>query len=262
VRLGTCVMFNFSHLSKRFVYVALLIALAGSLTLIAAQRVTILDFSSTVSKPRKHPPKPFPPDIRLGGRGGGMTSGKLIVSLVSMDKNEYRLADEFNYTLEVRTAGVETVKVPTVFNVADFEPDDPNVNFKYEAIEIWLRFSESNERYLGVPLLRLYGSDEMPWTEIELKPGMSIEIRGKAKLKPWESERSMDSGGRFFDAPYMGSSEDLPKGEVRVIAACWRGDKFYYEGSTHYEYSGDFIPEEMYQVVYPNKISLLPASDH
>jgi hypothetical protein len=191
-----------------------------------------------------------------------MTSGKLIVSLVSMDKNEYRLADEFNYTLEVRTAGVETVKVPTVFNVADFEPDDPNVNFKYEAIEIWLRFSESNERYLGVPLLRLYGSDEMPWTEIELKPGMSIEIRGKAKLKPWESERSMDSGGRFFDAPYMGSSEDLPKGEVRVIAACWRGDKFYYEGSTHYEYSGDFIPEEMYQVVYPNKVTLLSASDH
>jgi hypothetical protein len=255
-------MFNLSRLNGRFICVALLMALAGSLTGLAAQRVAILDFSSTVSKPRKHPPKPFPPDKLLGGRGGGMTSGKLIVSLVSMDKNEYRLADEFNYTLEVRTAGVETVKVPTVFNVADFEPDDPNVNFKYEAIEIWLRFSESNERYLGVPLLRLYGSDEMPWTEIELKPGMSIEIRGKAKLKPWESERSMDSGGRFFDAPYMGSSEDLPKGEVRVIAACWRGDKFYYEGSTHYAYSGDFIPEEMYQVVYPNKITLLPASDH
>jgi hypothetical protein len=63
-----------------------------------------------------------------------------------MDKNEYRLGDEFNYTLEVRTAGAETVKVPTVFNVADLEAHDPNVNFKYEAMEIWLGFSESNER--------------------------------------------------------------------------------------------------------------------
>ncbi len=42
----------------------------------------------------------------------------------------------------------------------------------------------------------------------------------------------------------------------------WTADKFYYEGSTHYEYPGDFIPEEMYRVVYPNKITLLPASDY
>jgi hypothetical protein len=101
----------------------------------------------------------------------------------------------------------------------------------------------------------------MPWTQIELKPGMSIAIRGKAKLKPWESERSTDSRGRSFDAPYVGFSEDSPIGEVRVIASCWRGDKFYYEGSTHYEYPGAFIPEEMYQVAYPNRITLLPASD-
>jgi len=43
--------------------------------------------------------------------------------------------------------------------------------------------------------VRLYGSDEMPRTEIELKPGMSIEIRGKAKLKPMHHEET------FFDAP-------------------------------------------------------------
>lgn len=256
-------MFNLLRLSRGFVCVAALIALAGSLSSVAAQRVAILDFSSTVSKPRKHPPKPFPPDKILGGRCGGMTSGKLIVSLVSMDKSEYSLGDDFSYTLEVRTAGAETVKVPTVFNVADLEPDDPNVNFEYEAIEIWVGFSEeSNERYLHVPLLRLYGSDEMPWTQIELRPGMSIEIRGKAKLKPVDPERLTDSEGRLFDAPYMGSTEDLPKGEVRVVTSCWRGDKFYYEGSTHYEYPGDFVPEEMYTVVYQKKITLLLASDH
>ncbi len=264
-------MFSLLRLSRRFVWVAFLIALAGShRDMAAAQRVAILDFSATASKPRKHPPKPFPPDKILGGRGGGITSGKLIASLVAMDKTEYRLGDEFSYTLELRTAGAETVKVPTVFNVADLEPDDPNVNFKYEAMEIWLRFSEeTDEKYLGVPvlrflgspLLRLYGSDEMPWTQVELKPGMFIEVRGKAKLKPLDSERHTDSEGRFFDAPYSTSTEDLPKGEVRVIASCWRGDKFSYEGSTHYEYPSSFFPEEINHAVYPNKIILLPASD-
>jgi hypothetical protein len=261
-------MFNLLRLSGRLVCVALFIALAGSLTgVAAAQRVAILDFSATVSKPRKHPPKPLPPDKISGGRGGGITSGKLIAAVVAMDKTEYVLGDEFNYTLELTTAGTETVKVPTVFNVADLEPDDPNVSFSYEAMEIWLHFSEeTGEKYLGVPvlrllgvpLLRLYGSDEMPWTQVELKPGTFIEIRGKAKLKPLDPERRLDTEVRFFDAPQMGSTEDLPRGEVRVSATCWRGDKFYYEGSTHYEYVGDFIPEERYTVVYDNKITLLP----
>jgi|SRR5271167_359186 len=255
-------MANLLQPSGRFVRAILLIALAGSLTHVAAQRVTILDFSSTSSKPRKHPPKPFPPGTMLGGRGGGMTSGKLTVSLVSMDKTEYSVGDDFSYTLQVRTAGAEIVRVPTLFNVADLEPDDPNVSFNYEAMEIWLGFSEeSNERSLSVPLLRLYGSDEMPWSAIELKPGMFIEVRGKAKLKRLDPERRMDSAGRFFDAPYMWSSEDLPKGEIRVVASCWRGDKFHYEGRTHYEYPGDFLPEEMSRAVFHNKITLLPEPD-
>lgn len=264
-------MLSLLRLSGRFVCVALLIALASShRNAAAAQRVAILDFSATVSKPRKHPPKSFRPDKILGGRGGGIRSGKLIASLVAMDKTEYSIGDEFSYTLELRTAGAETVKVPTVFNVADLEPDDANVSFKYEAMEIWVGFSEeTNEKYLGVPvnrffgvpLLRLYGSDEMPWTQIELKPGMSIEVRGKAKLKPFGAEGPVDSERRFFDAPYSGSTEDLPKGEVRVITSCWRGDKFYYEGTTHYEYPSSFFPEESVSVVYPDKITLLPTSD-
>src|ERR1700756_3209681 len=133
----THAMFSLLRLSGRFVAIALLIVLASShRNVAAAQRVAILDFSATVSKPRKNPPKPFPPDKILGGRGGGITSGKLIASLVAMDKSEYRLGDEFSYTLELRTAGAETVKVPTVFNVADLEPDDANVSFRYEAMEI------------------------------------------------------------------------------------------------------------------------------
>jgi len=80
-----------------------------------------------------------------------------VVSLLSLDSTEYTIGDEFSYTLEVRTAGSETVKVPTVFNVADLEPDDPNVSFGYAATEVWLGISESNERYFHVPLLRLYG---------------------------------------------------------------------------------------------------------
>lgn len=144
-----------------------------------------------------------------------MTAGKIMVSLVSLDRTEYTAGDEFNYTLEVK-AGVllngavpGIIKVPTVFNVADLEPDDPNVSFDYTAMEISLTISdELYERRLSVPLLRLYGSDEMPWTEIALIPGTSIEIRGKAKLKPVDPEE------KFFDEPYLQSTEAMQQGEV------------------------------------------------
>jgi hypothetical protein len=240
--------------SKRLLVVVCLFGVAGTLVL-AAERAAILDFSSTVSKPRKHPPKPLPPNIILGGRCGGMMSGKLNVSLVSLDRTEYTIGDEFSYTLEVRASVPETVRVPTVFNVADLEPDDPNTSFRYAAMEVWLGISdESHERHFSMPLLRLYGSKEMPWTEIELKPGASIEIRGKAKLKP------MQAGDTLFRAPYMGSTtEDLPQGEAQIGAAYWRGATFYYEGSTHYEYQGTQCPEEMNTAILGPKIKLLLA---
>ena len=242
---------SFFQRSKSLICVVSLIAVAGPLVGLAAERITILDFSSNVSKPRKHLPKPFPPNKLFGGRCGGMTSGKLIVSLIALDRTQYSIGDEFSYTLEVRTDGPETVKVPAVFSVADLEPADPNVSFRYAAMEFWLGMSEeSNERYFHVPLLRLYGSDEMPWTEIELKPGMSIEIRGRAKLKPLDPEEM------FFRAPYMGATKEMPTGEVRVNSSWWRGDTFYYEGSTHYEYPGSLCPEEMSGVVYGNRITL------
>jgi hypothetical protein len=254
---------NFLARSQRVVCVGLLLALAGSVAPLPAQRATILDFTTTSAKPRKHPPKPFPAGTMLGGRPGGMTDGKLIVSLVSTDKNEYSLGEEINYTLEVRTRGEETVKFPTVTNVADLEPDNPDLDFNYKATEIWLGLIEdSKERWLHVPLLRLYDSDDMPWSQIELKPGMSIEIRGRARLQRPDLERPSDSEGRLFDGPYMGSTDNLPSGEVRVVTSCWRGDKYFYEGRTHLEYPSSFIPEEMTTAVYGGKITLLPASDH
>ena len=74
--------------------------------------------------------------------------------------------------------------------------------------------------------------------------------------------KRLDTEGTSFDAPYMGATEAMPKGEVRVVTSCWRGDTFYYEGSTHYEYPGGFCPEEMSSVIYGNKIILISAPAH
>src|SRR5258706_3756558 len=93
--------------SKRFLLVVWLIGVAGALIDLAAERVTILDFSSTVSKPRKHLPKLFPPDKVFGGRCGGMTSGKLIFSLVSLERTQYTLRAGVSFTLWGGTAGPE-----------------------------------------------------------------------------------------------------------------------------------------------------------
>jgi hypothetical protein len=243
--------------SKRFLRVVCLIGLAGTPTDLAAQRVTILDFSSTAPKPRRHPPKPFPPGTVFGGHCGGVIAGKLVASLVSLDRTEYTIGDEFNYVLEVRTAGTETVKVPTVLSVADLEPEDPNMSFKYEAMEIGLELSEESAgRFLLLPLLLLYGSDAMPGTLVEIKPGMVIEIRGKAKLAPIERENTLFQGVR------IGASEDLPNGAVRVSTSLWRGDKYYYDGSTHHEGWSGFCPEEERRVEYGKKITLLSSAVH
>jgi hypothetical protein len=234
-----------------------LIGLTGPFIDLSAQRVTVVDLSSTAPKPRRHPPKPFPPGTVFAGRCGGVIFGKLIASLVSSDRTEYTIGDEFNYILEVRTAGTETVKVPTVLNVADLEPEDPNVSFNYEAMEIGLDLSEESAgRFFGLPLLRLYGSDAMPGTLVEIKPGMVIEIRGKAKLMP------IDPKNAPFHGVGMAATEDLPKGEVRVRTSLWRGDKYYYDGSTHHEGWRGFCPEEEYSLEYGKKITLLSSSVH
>jgi hypothetical protein len=172
--------------------------------------------------------------MKLGGVCAGiLAEATLIVSLVSLDRDSYGIGDEMAYTLDVRNVSKDPIKIPTRFNLAELEPDDPSVDFQYAPMEIWLGLHESEERNMGVLLLTLYGSDEMPWTQLEIKPGEWVEVRGKAKLEP------ADHTKQVFHLPSgANSSAPLPHGEVKADAGFWKGDLFYFQASTQYEYIG------------------------
>jgi hypothetical protein len=191
--------------------------------------------------------------MKLGGVCAGiMGEATLIVSLVSLDRDSYSIGNEMAYTLEVRNVSKEPLQIPTRFNLSDLEPDDPSVDFQYAPMEIWLGVHESEERKMNVLLLTLYGSDEMPWTQLEIKPGEWVEIRGKAKLEP------ADHAKQVFHLPYGGnSSVPLPQGDVKASAGFWKGDLFYFQGSTQYEYIGG-CHHQMWSASYHGKFNIAP----
>jgi hypothetical protein len=219
----------------------------------AAQRVSILDFSTTAPKPRKHVPKPFPAGTVLSGRCGGiLASPGLSVSLVSLDRDEYAIGDEVVYTLNLSSRGPQSIKVPTVFNLSDLEPDDPTASFTYAPLEIWLGLRDSEHRLISTLILTLYGSDDIPATQMELKSGEFLAVKGKAKLEP------TDQTGREYNADVdTHSSVPGPLGEVNPGVMSWKGDYLHFDGPTQHEFHGC----HMYEVgvtLSEQKITLLP----
>src|ERR1700722_621878 len=240
--------------SKILVCILLLIGICGTSTGARAQRISVLDFTASVPKVRKRVPKPFPPGKILGGVAGGISGeARLIVSLVALDRDSYRLGDEMVYTLDVRNVGKEPMSIPTRFNLADLEPDDPSADFKYAPMEISLKLRESDERYMSVLLLTLYGSDDMPWTQLEIKPGEWVEIKGKTKLE------ASDRTKQVFHSSYgTHSSVPLPQGEVKASVGFWKGDHLYFEGRTQYEYVGGGI-HESWSTPYNGRFTIAPT---
>jgi len=98
----------------------------------------------------------------------------------------------------------------------------------------------------------LYGSDEVPWTPLQINPGEWVEIRGKAKLEP------ADDTKQVFHLPYGGnSSVPLPRGEVKASAGFWKGDLFYFQAKTQYEYMGG-CNHQIWSAAYNGKFNIAP----
>lgn len=191
--------------------------------------------------------------MNLGGVCAGILGERtLIVSLVSLDRDSYSIGDELVYTLDVRNVGKEPIKIPTRFNLADLEPDDPAADFQYAPMEIWLALL-SEGRNMSVLLLTLYGSDDMPWTQLEIKPGEWVEIRGKAKLE------ATDQTKHVFHSTYgTHSSVPLPQGEVTAWMSFWKGDYFYFQARTQYEYLSG-CNHQVWMTRYQEKFTIAPT---
>jgi hypothetical protein len=218
-----------------------LFALALSPTAARAQRVASYDFSTQSPKDRVRQPKPFPPGIQLGGRCGGILGNPpLRVSLLSLDKTEYAVGDDVIFTIAITNTGSTPQRAPVAFNLADMEPPDASQNYNYQPMEIWLHLVKPSDspgiQFFSTLALTLYGSDDRPDTQFELRKGEWIEIRGRTKLVNTSASQK-----RYFADSEVYSSIRNVTGKISDMTAgvfSWRGDDVHFEGRTQYEYVG------------------------
>ena len=157
-----------------------------------AQEVASYDYTNTKHSDRLHPPLPAPSPKRLpngmlaveGVCGGISGNPWLAVSLVSLDRDSYAFGDEFIFVLRVKA--LYSTRVPFRASLAEIEPSDPNVSYEWIPLRLSVELRSLAHRTVLVPLLRLYGSKALPDSEIDLKAGEWIELRGKSRMK-WDN---------------------------------------------------------------------------
>jgi hypothetical protein len=224
------------HTCLRHLLPIAIVALATTGSATRAQRIAVYDFSTQQPKDRIRQPKPSPPG---SGRCGGILGNPPVrVSLLSLDKIEYAIGDDVVFTIKIANTGPAPERVPVAYNLADMEPPDGSQDYNYQPMEIWLLISKPNDSreipFLSTLALTLYGSNDRPDTQVELKTGEWIEVRGRARL-----ENTSASGKRFNADTYVYSTirdvtEEIPDMKANVFS--WRGDDFRFVGHTQYEY--------------------------
>ncbi len=150
-----------------------------------AQRVATYDFTDVKPlerlRPPLPPPKPKPGEMVGGACGGILQNPPLIVSLVSLDRDSYTFGDEFTFVVKLEASRATTV--PVRASLAEVEPVDASKSYEWRPLGISLELRSLKHRTTGMGLLRLYGSKDALGSEIELKPGESIDLRGRAKME-------------------------------------------------------------------------------
>ncbi len=150
-----------------------------------AQKVGFYDYTDVKPAERLRPPLP-PPPIRPGELAGGVCGGILsnslfTVSILSLDRDSYVFGDEFIFVLEIKAT--QQTRIPVRASLANLEPVDPSVSYTWRTMGITMELHTPEHLAVRIGLLQLYGSKDVPGSEIELKPGEWIELRGKAQME-------------------------------------------------------------------------------
>jgi hypothetical protein len=150
-----------------------------------AQKVASYDYTDAKPAERLRPPLPDPPAVpgqfTRGVCGGILGNSLIAVSILSLDRDSYAFGDEFTFVLQVKA--LVTTRIPVRASVADVEPSDPGLSYKWRPMAMTMELWSPNHRTVWIGLLELYGSKDSPGSEIELKAGELIELSGKARMQ-------------------------------------------------------------------------------
>lgn len=166
----------------------------------SAQKIASYDYSNAKTGERLRPPvapaaqpsnsqdshrQSLPPaapiEFSRGVCGGILGNPILGVSILSLDRDSYVFGDEFTFVLQVKA--LYPTRVPVRATLAEIEPSDPTISYKWRPMGITMELRSLNHRTIWIGLLQLYGSKDAPGSEIELKAGEWIEFRGKARME-------------------------------------------------------------------------------
>jgi hypothetical protein len=149
-----------------------------------------------------------------------------------LDRDSYVFGDEFTFTLRLEALYPTTVAVRG--SIAEIEPSDPESDYEWRPMGISLELWSPNHYVVEVGLLQLYGSKDVPGSEIELKTGEWIELHGKARME-WTN--SPPGPGSF---PHREEKLVLPlplkhPQEFRASALIGRGQGYWFDAQTRQE---------------------------
>ena len=155
---------------------------------VSAQELATLAFTDSKPTDRVRPPLPAPPvmitlpgggKIPLGIRSGIPGEPPLRLSIVSFDRTQYSLGQEFLCVIRVENPEKYPTSFPRRASLGEIEPADPQASYEYRPLEIWLLLEDSQSRAIHVRLWTLYGSAASPGSEVELRQGQWINLKGK-----------------------------------------------------------------------------------
>jgi hypothetical protein len=242
--------------------------------LVCAQKVASYDY--TGAKPRERlrppipdaPPQPFvdrngapslpPPWLVAGhitpGVCGGVMGGvsSFSVSLISLDRNAYAFGDEFSFVLKVEANRL--TRIPIRASLAEVEPTDPSLSYEWHSMVTRMELRSPNRFNIWIGLLKLYGSKDIPSSEIELKPGEWVELRGKARME-WSNSTSEVVSRQ--DERYV---IPLPLRDQQIFSAnTWaiRGEGYRFDGEIKQE-SRMCLPVEQSGSGMPRSVTVAP----
>jgi len=243
---------------SRLLTVACVVGFMSLVPMLAdAQKVASYDFTDTKPlerlrpplppQPLKHPttrdpshppppPKPIPEEVGQGVCGGILGNPPILVSILSLDQDLYVFGDVFRFVLELKA--VYPARVPVRASIVEIEPRDPSQSYKWREMLINMQLHDEKNKESGILLLHLYGSPDAPASEVSLKVGEWIEMRGKARME-WRNPRSGTAEGWFIRVPLQTAHQ------FSATAIEHRESSLFYDAKSRQEHRICDYPAEM-----------------
>jgi hypothetical protein len=175
---------------------------------------------------------------------------------VSLDRDSYAFGDEFRFVL--RLEALVPSRVPVRVSIAETEPSDPGMSYEWRGMGISMDLRSPNHYTVIVGLLELYGSKEVPGSEVELKKGEWVELKGKARMEWTNLPRTTlppDEEKWVLQLPLRDVQE------FSAIALAHRGQGYYFDAATRRE-TRVCHPGEQSASGIPVHITVTPKATH